>query len=59
MKNKDKLIEEIKQGFQANKGKGSIYCFTKEIIPDIVFNMIIFVSSLMYSITIMRGSIDL
>lgn len=41
MKNKDKLIEEIKQGFQANKGKGSIYCFTKEIIPDIVFNMII------------------
>ena len=41
MKNKDKLIKEIKQGFQANKGKGSIYCFTKEIIPDIVFNMII------------------
>lgn len=40
MTNTDKFIQEIKQGFQNNKGKGSVYCFTTEIIPKLVNEVI-------------------
>ena len=40
MNNSDKFIKEVKQGFQNNRGKGSIYCFTKSIIPKLVYEII-------------------
>lgn len=40
MKNKEKLIETIINGFLINKGKASCYCFIINIIPEIVYNII-------------------
>ena len=37
---KEKYIEEVKNGFQINKGKGSFYCFNKDIIPELVNNIV-------------------
>ena len=39
MKIKEKVIQQVLDGFQRLKGRASFYCFTKEIIPDIVFNL--------------------
>ena len=36
MDNKTRLIDRIIATFQYNKGKSSFYCFTKEVIPDII-----------------------
>ena len=41
MKIKEKVIQQVLDGFQRLKGRASFYCFTKEIIPDIVFNIIL------------------
>lgn len=41
MKAKDKLIERIINGFRTNKGKTYAYCYTKTIIPEIVYTVII------------------
>lgn len=41
MKIKEKVIQQVLDGFQRLKGRASFYCFTKEIIPDIVFNVIL------------------
>ena len=40
MNNGDKFIKEIKTGFQNNKGKGSVYCFSDSIIPKLVYEII-------------------
>ena len=40
LKNKDKLIDLVIDVFQKNKGKPSCYCFTKSIIPELVYNVI-------------------
>lgn len=40
MNNSDKFIKEVKIGFQNNKGKGSIYCFSDSIIPKLVYEII-------------------
>lgn len=37
---KDKFIDRIVNGFQSNKGKASCYCFTKEVIPELLYNII-------------------
>ena len=39
-KNKDKLIDLVIDGFQKYKGKASCYCFTKSIVPELVYNVI-------------------
>lgn len=41
MKTKEKIIQQVLDGFQRLKGRASFYCFTKDIIPDIVFNIIL------------------
>lgn len=41
MKNKDKLISQVIKGFQNNKGKASIYCFSVNIIPELVYSIIV------------------
>ena len=41
MKIKEKVIQQVLDGFQRLKGRASFYCFTKDIIPDIVFNIIL------------------
>lgn len=38
---KDKAIKTIIDGFQAQKGKMSFYCFDQEFIPEIIYNVII------------------
>ena len=41
MKNKiEEYINTVITGFQNNKGKSSVYCFSKQIIPELVFNVI-------------------
>lgn len=40
MKNKDKFIKTIIDGFQKNKGKASLYCFSKNIIPELIYNVL-------------------
>ena len=40
MKNKSKLIDAVINGFQKNRGKASCYCFTKSIIPELVYSVI-------------------
>lgn len=40
MTSTDKFIYQVKQGFQNNKGRGSVYCFTKEIIPRLVLEVV-------------------
>ena len=40
MKIEDKYITEVKNGFQQLKGKGSLYCFNKDIIPKLVCSII-------------------
>lgn len=40
MNNKNKLINTIITGFQNLKGKASVYCFAKDVIPEIVYNVI-------------------
>lgn len=41
MKNEDKLITQVINGFQNNKGKASIYCFSTDVIPKLVYSVII------------------
>ena len=36
---KERLLDNILNGFQSHKGKASLYCFTKEFIPEIVYNV--------------------
>ena len=38
--NKNKLIQQVIDGFRHNKGKASMYCFTKEIIPKIISSIL-------------------
>ena len=40
MKIEDKYITEVKNGFQQLKGKGSLYCFNKDIIPKLVCDIV-------------------
>lgn len=40
MTTKEKLINQIVDGFQQLKGKASVYCFTPSVIPDIVYKVI-------------------
>lgn len=40
MKNKDKLINKIIDGFQHYKGKASTYCFSTNVIPELIYNII-------------------
>lgn len=37
---KDKIIQQVLDGFQYNKGKGSFYCYPTSIAPEIVYNVI-------------------
>jgi hypothetical protein len=39
--NKNKVIKNIIDGFQAQKGKMSFYCFDQEFIPEIIYNVIV------------------
>ena len=41
MKIKEKVIQQVLDGFQRLKGRASFYCFTKDIIPDIVFCFVV------------------
>lgn len=41
MKNEDKLITQVINGFQNNKGKASVYCFSINVIPKLVYSIII------------------
>jgi hypothetical protein len=41
MKNEDKLITQVINGFQNNKGKASVYCFSTDVIPKLVYSIII------------------
>ena len=40
MKTKEKAITQIINGFQNHKGKASVYCFSKSIIPEIIYNIV-------------------
>lgn len=40
MKNKDKLINKVVEGFQRFKGKASVYCFSIDVIPELVYNIV-------------------
>lgn len=40
MKAKDKLIDRVINGFQSNGGKASVYCFTKTVIPELLYTII-------------------
>lgn len=40
MKNKDKLINQVVDGFQRFKGKASVYCFSKDVIPELLYHII-------------------
>lgn len=37
---KEKVIKSIIDGFQAQKGKMSFYCFDSELIPKIIYNVV-------------------
>lgn len=39
MKIGDKFIQQVIDGFQANKGKASLYCFNTDIIPKLIHNV--------------------
>lgn len=38
---KESLLKKIIDGFQTNKGKASLYCFTPEFVPEIIYNIIV------------------
>lgn len=38
---KDKIIKDVINGFQTHKGKMSFYCFDKDFIPKLIYNIII------------------
>lgn len=40
MKGKDKLINQVVDGFQHFKGKASVYCFSKDVIPELLYHII-------------------
>lgn len=40
MKGKDKLINQVVDGFQHLKGKASVYCFSKNVIPELLYHII-------------------
>lgn len=40
MNSKDKYIAQVLNGFQDKRGKASVYCFSKEIIPELVYNIV-------------------
>ena len=40
MKNKDKLINQVIDSFQRLKGKASVYCFSKDVIPELLYHII-------------------
>lgn len=40
MKKNEEIIKDVINGFQNNKGFGSLYCFDNNIIPKLVFNVI-------------------
>ena len=40
MKGKDKLINQVVDGFQHLKGKASVYCFSKDVIPELLYHII-------------------
>ena len=40
MKAKEKAIAQIIDGFQNHRGKASVYCFSKSIIPEIIYNIV-------------------
>lgn len=40
LKNKDKLIREVVNGFQENRGRASVYCFNHDVIPELIYNII-------------------
>lgn len=37
----NKFITDVKVGFQNNKGKGSLYCFSNEVIPNLINEILI------------------
>lgn len=39
MNKKEKYINQVIKDFQINRGKSSMYCFQKEIIPELVYNL--------------------
>lgn len=39
--NSSKFIKSIVDGFQRLRGKASVYCFTIDIIPEIIYNIIV------------------
>lgn len=39
--NTTKFIEDVVNGFQQHKGKASVYCYTKSIIPNLVNEIIV------------------
>ena len=41
MTNKDKLINRVITQFQKNRGKSSFYCFTKDVVPKIIKEVIV------------------
>lgn len=40
MKNKDKLINQVIDSFQRLRGKASVYCFSKDVIPELLYHII-------------------
>lgn len=38
--NTNKYIDEVKNGFQQNKGVGSVYCYNTDILPNLVFAIV-------------------
>ena len=40
MKNKDKLINQVIDSFQRLRGKASVYCFSKDVIPELLCHII-------------------
>lgn len=40
MKNKEDYINQVLNGFQKYKGRASIYCFSFNIIPELVYNIL-------------------
>lgn len=37
---KDKLINQVIDGFQHLRGKASVYCFSKDVIPELLYHII-------------------
>ena len=54
--NKDKIINKVINQFQKLKGKASMYCFSTNIIPELIHNIIFKLSNKNSSILIVVDS---